>query len=192
LCNNLGSIWHMLEDMKTAECRTNPDKRHYHNHKCYRDDVGPPRRALSPTLRCLLTHALPCRFCCSEKQAFLGRVDGSTRNFLDYSANSIPVAEPDYPWDRVLVFTSWRDLGDGSSQYDARWKMRPGTSLLYMYSTPEEAHKQVRKDSGGRVGDAYERYEGVVEGTPYVPRLSRAGARKLFAARTSSRLYCDI
>ncbi|KAK4034175.1 hypothetical protein C8A01DRAFT_39347 [Parachaetomium inaequale] len=71
----------VLEGLKTAKCRAKHKKPLRHSYKCYRDDKRPPLRALNPTLRCLLTHEIPCKSRCSKK-TFLGRVDDPDRHAL--------------------------------------------------------------------------------------------------------------
>jgi hypothetical protein len=148
----------------------------HHTYRCYPDDNGPRLAALPPRLRCLLNHPMPCRYATCRRKKFvkLGRVDGDHFFFLDHSVNAIPA--PEGPWDRVLVFTSWHNLGDGSSRNDVRWVMRPTGS----FQVPWQVHKS-RKDNGSRRGDAYEPYEGAGEGTLYVPELPRSVAKKLFS-----------
>jgi hypothetical protein len=151
----------------------------YPSFKGFRDDICPPRTALTPTLRCILTHELPCRLPnCHKKDIFPGVVKGSTAAFIDHSATAIPVADPRNPWDRVLVFTSWQDLGSGDSKDDAKWLVRSNhhwpIELGYDY-------RDYRIRHGSRVGDAYEAFEGAAEGTPYVPTLPRHVADWLFS-----------
>ncbi|KAH6844554.1 hypothetical protein B0I37DRAFT_164929 [Chaetomium sp. MPI-CAGE-AT-0009] len=151
----------------------------YPSFKGFRDDICPPRRALPPTLRCILTHKLPCRSLNGHKKGmFPGVVEGSKDCFVDYSAAAIPVADPRNPWDRVLVFTSWRDLGSGDSKDDAKWFGR--SSDLWTTEFGYHYYK-CRIRNGSRVGDAYEAFEGAAEGAPYVPTLPRYVAESLFA-----------
>jgi hypothetical protein len=145
-----------------------------HSYNCYRDNKGPSYRALQPALRCLLTHDLPCT-ACPKDEGFFGRVDGNKRYFEDYSQNAIPVPDTDNPWGRVLVFTCWRDLGDGSSVDEAKWRMQPRPGVSF-----DASFADYRQTQGSRPGDAYEAFEGVRQGTPYVPVLPKSVARQLF------------
>jgi hypothetical protein len=100
-------------------------------------------------------------------------------SFADYSVNAIPF--PGVAWDRVLVFTSWHNLGDGSSSEAIQWVMEPK-----QHGGPLHMGRDVRKKHGGRPGDAYEPYEGAAQGARYVPKLPPAVARQL---RTPSPLF---
>lgn len=175
----LGDVEYHLEDLKnmtTPQCRAFGHLRHpdsvMHGYRCYRDDKGPSRRALRPALRCLLTHRVPYTACPNKNDGLFGRVDGSSMYFEDYSQNAI--ALPDSPWGRVLVFTLWRDLGDGSSKDDAKWRMQPRPGIVF-----DGSFAEYRGTHGSRPGDVYEAYEGARQGTPYVPVLSKSVARRL-------------
>lgn len=169
------------KNYKTRECLAKKDsagRMHFHTPKCYREDVGPPRCVLDPRLRCMMAHKALCSTGrCRGKDWSPGRVDGSQTHFYDYSASAIPVPDPRNPWDRVLVFTSWRDLGSGTSRDDEKWITRPGGMW----------HEH-RKRNGSRPGDAYEAFEGVAEGAPYVPELPRGVADLLFPPRLPGNL----
>ncbi|KAK3290874.1 uncharacterized protein B0H64DRAFT_410851 [Chaetomium fimeti] len=165
---------------KTPKCLAKVDAAsrktiHRHTVGCYRADAGPPRSELPYKLRCMLMHNVPCRSRgCRRVGDFPGHVGGSRDCFLDHAATAIPLADPRSPWDRVLVFTSWRDLGSGDSKHDAKWAARSG----YQCAWPDRNH---RADHRSRVGDAYEAFEGAAEGAPYVPELSRIGANVLLS-----------
>jgi hypothetical protein len=163
-----------LDAMTMPQCQAS---RHpgsaLHTYSCYRDNIGPSPHELRPPLRCLLIHDLPCTLCPKdEDEGFFGRVDGNKTFFEDYSQNAIPV--PDDPWGRVLVFTFWRDLGDGSSVDEAKWRMQPRPGVVF-----DASFADYRKTHGSRPGDVYEAYEGARQGTPYVPVLPKSVARQL-------------
>jgi hypothetical protein len=133
----------------------------------------------------MLTHEVPCcaRGCHKDKKnGPPGRIDGSKTRFFDHSAAAVPVADPRNLWDRVLVFTDWRDLGDGASQFDVKWQRRPDISTFGL--GPDD-----RRKNGSRVGDAYEAFEGAAEGAPYLPALPRGVAETLFGPCTAWNLY---
>lgn len=167
------------QQYKTPECLAKGDnagKSHFDTFRCYRDDIGPSVRALNPTLRCMLTHGVPCRApACRTEEGFSGHVNRSPKKYLDFSASAIVVAHRRNPWDRVLVFTSWCDLGNGDSEMDAKWQGR------HVHLTLGFGRDHCAR-SGSRVGDAYEAFEGAAEGTPYVPKLPRSVAKRLFSS----------
>ncbi|KAK3905602.1 hypothetical protein C8A05DRAFT_30548 [Staphylotrichum tortipilum] len=147
-----------------------------HLAECYPNDVTPPGGALAPTRECLLSHPVKC--CCPVESAFKGHVGGHLRCFTDHCISVLPA--PQCGWGRVLVFTAWRDLGDGITRYDcsvndAKWRIKPRPDKKY---DPDD---DAREFLGSQVGEVYKKYEDVEEGTAaYTLELRRHVAEMLF------------
>ncbi|KAH6649287.1 hypothetical protein F5144DRAFT_552537 [Chaetomium tenue] len=174
----LSNAYVLAPKYKTLECLAKADHAMVHypgTPSCYRDDVGPPASQLRAVMRCIWTHKAPCHApACRKRRTFSGHVNGDLDDFLDYSASSITTTDPRNPWDRVLVFTSWHDLGNGDSATNTKWVARP-QNIMRM------AAHDLRTRTGSRIGDAYEAFEGAAEGTPYVPKIPWSVAERLFS-----------
>ncbi len=155
-----------------AACRTRHSRADPSAHlaACYPDGTAPPTGALAATWHCLLTHPVPC--CCPVEGAFKGCVEGHGGWFMDHCISVLPASQQS-GWDRVLVFTAWRDLGDGISRYDGSVN-----DYKWGFDPPDD---EFREGRGSRLGDVYEQYEGVAEGTVvYTPELPQHVAERLF------------
>ncbi|KAL2023282.1 hypothetical protein VTK56DRAFT_3020 [Thermocarpiscus australiensis] len=173
---------HSFEDMRKPECLDSCD-RHFHYYACYRDKIGPSCRNMSPALRCLLTHGVPCARCKREETG-MGRVIGSEMHFADYSIDAVDLGE-DGENSRALVFTTWADLGTGASQWEPKWmsSTRDPDFLPPILAGTDGDCRKYRIDHGGRAGEAYEAYEKAASRAPYVPQLPRGAARRLLEPR---------
>ena len=157
---HLGNDLDRLSSMKTAESSAALDIPWSDEYKWYRTDIGPAPNTLAPRLQCLLTHPMPC-LPCAKTDDLMGRVKGNRSWFVDHSVSAVPL--PNNPWGRVVVFTSWVNIGAGEWPGDGRWTARP----VVFESVP----LGYREDIGSRVGDICEAYEGLARDAPYIPPL---------------------
>jgi len=91
-------------------------------------------------LRCALFHEATC--ICPDSISF-SAVRSCPRCHTDYAVNIVPDAVPGWPGVRLLVFTTWKFLGEGNPR-DHYWRSHSTSALPhriyglgYMYSTYE-------------------------------------------------------
>lgn len=137
-------------------------------------DVGPPRRPL-PTWEYFFRPLFDERSnkCCTRWAPVLGHVQAIHEEFLDYSMTAHPA--PEEVGGRTLVFTWWRNLGDGSSPDEARWRARPGATSGW----DGNADPWFRLSHGSTPADVTKGFEGLDHGGWYVTRMRRSQAEML-------------
>ncbi|KAL2261158.1 hypothetical protein VTK26DRAFT_4632 [Humicola hyalothermophila] len=153
--------------MVTRECQaTHKLSGSGHSPSCYLDKEVPARR-LTPQLRCLLRHRLPCKRCkvADWMPTVPGRISRSEAFFIDSTYNAVDLGNDR---GRALVFTIWRDFGTGESQLDPRW-----LSQLQSQKNEEEwgSPNAWHREYNWGYSWLYEAYEGVPIRTMYVPDI---------------------